>query len=441
MRPCALGTVSCPVDLRPLYPCGAMPRRGSGRWRRGAASPLGGAACGGGSAWRRRLSGALALLTVAGHVRHTAAWFDNGHLLTAQIAALQLRPEDASVADSVLVDWERDFPGMSDMVSSSVWADHIKCSLPSPSCLQFLPGMEAFNNWHFADMAYNPDHLHLAEEEKDWARGPSAVFALTESMITCQQSKSRFAYNMMLRFLIHIVGDLHQPMHDIQGFFKHDKRFGSLPEGDRGGNLIAIQVPGRPEITNLHAFWDAAGTLYEAEWPLSPTAWKRLAENATELTKAYPRSGFKQYVAAEVDACRGLLRGENLGKCRDVFVRWAKEAHELAIRTAYGGDIAAGQRPSANYTAEVQRVARHQLALGGYRLADLLQVIVPEMEDNLDLRPEGWKQEACHLMAGAGSVVLGFGIIVTLVGCLRKQSLRQQKRRQQLLLDYRDNSV
>lgn len=54
-----------------------------------------------------------------------------------------------------------------------------------------------------------------------------------------------------LRFLVHFVGDLHQPLHAATMYSAE------FPDGDLGGNYYKIQVPGSSYTTNLHSFWDS----------------------------------------------------------------------------------------------------------------------------------------------------------------------------------------
>lgn len=53
---------------------------------------------------------------------------------------------------------------------------------------------------------------------------------------------------MLFRFLVHLVGDIHQPLHTVSLW---DNQF---PKGDQGGNLFAISFQ---NISNLHALWDS----------------------------------------------------------------------------------------------------------------------------------------------------------------------------------------
>lgn len=56
--------------------------------------------------------------------------------------------------------------------------------------------------------------------------------------------------SMMLRYLVHVVGDVHQPLHSAE--LIDEKKF---PKGDMGGNLFEIKYS--PTIVNLHEFWDS----------------------------------------------------------------------------------------------------------------------------------------------------------------------------------------
>ena len=53
-----------------------------------------------------------------------------------------------------------------------------------------------------------------------------------------------------LRLIVHYVGDIHQPLHNISKVdFRHSK-------GDRGGNMQLVPDDGRG-VKNLHMLWDS----------------------------------------------------------------------------------------------------------------------------------------------------------------------------------------
>lgn len=348
-----------------------------------------------------------------------SAWFDAGHMLVAEIARLELPEEDVATLNGVLAMWVNDFPGSGEMTAAAVWPDHIKCkSASSPACRGLLPvSMNQFDSWHFSDIPYNPEKqdLHVNSEGN-----PSSVWFLSEAMDTFNTSQSNFAYNMMLRFFIHIVGDIHQPLHSASGFFFHDDKFGNLPKGDLGGNLDVLDGP----FANLHQLWDAAGGLYMDSWPLTGMQQEQLVENASDLRAASPRSSFE-----------GKLEPPKEG-WKDYFSHWASEGHALGESEAYGHGLAPlkNRRPSEAYIQNAQNVSKRQIALGGYRLADMLKVIIPEMRANLHLaRPPTWQTEALHYLASIGSLLVGFGATAGLVACLRRRALMQERQRNKLL--------
>ncbi len=57
-----------------------------------------------------------------------------------------------------------------------------------------------------------------------------------------------FHKSMMLRFFVHLVGDMHQPLHVTT------RATTDRPEGDKGGNLFKLNY----KINNLHSLWDQA---------------------------------------------------------------------------------------------------------------------------------------------------------------------------------------
>lgn len=55
---------------------------------------------------------------------------------------------------------------------------------------------------------------------------------------------------LFARYLIHVVGDIHQPLHSVSMYNE------TFPNGDRGGNSLKIQLM-NGTLRDLHSFWDA----------------------------------------------------------------------------------------------------------------------------------------------------------------------------------------
>jgi len=324
------------------------------------------------------------LFTLVLLVSSTRAWWDLGHMLVAEIAHQQLTANETALVNDVLSDWSTDFPGASDLVSIAVWPDMIKCRSVSPFCRKPRPdALEFASNWHFDDQPYNPDNLTLTDiETQMWQGQPSASWLLTDAMGTFGESQTRFGFNLMLRFLVHILGDIHQPLHVVSGYF-NDKRFGHLPRGDRGGNLIIVDTDAG--FTNLHAFWDGAAGLYaEGNWPLDPTQQAQLRSNATALMAEYPKDSTAfngRYMhGADVAHCWDPPPGVPFpDDCGGTFLQWVNDSYTLAEFTAYGPGVANGTKLSQSYVAAAQETSKSQITLAGYRLADVLKQVVPKL--------------------------------------------------------------
>lgn len=312
----------------------------------------------------------LAALAVAGCP--ASAWFDTGHMLVAEMAKMQLPQQHVDTVDRLLFGWSNDFPGMSDIVSSSVWPDHIKCTSSDGPLCSGLPAtaLSAFSAWHYVDLDYNPDHVLI--DDAHATGNPSAIWALRQAMRTFSLSQSTFALNFMLRFAIHLVGDIHQPLHAVRGVF-NDTRFGDLPRGDLGGNLLRIKSPWK-SLTNLHLLWDAAGGLYLDEWPRVPPV--ELSENASALLREFPRKSLEELNDSDMDCFPTR-------DCGSVFKRWVLHVHRLAVKDAYRG-VRIDETVSDAYIQKVREVSRRQLAVAGYRLADLLMVVIPFLQISSD---------------------------------------------------------
>lgn len=144
-----------------------------------------------------------------------------------------------------------------------------------------------------------------------------------------------------LSWLIHLFGDVHQPMHCIE----RTNQFN--PNGDRGGN--GFRLKGRPN--NLHSLWDSSVSIFSDTDP-DDTAVNIMQEHtreslANDLQETEPES-------------------------------WARNGFRLARRFAYSPlveDPDNPPRPSTNYLRTMSQTGRRQAALGGYRLADRLKEI------------------------------------------------------------------
>ena len=172
----------------------------------------------------------LVALAAAALPTQAFAWGQEGHSIVAEIAQRALTPAAAAQVAKLLG------PQVS-MASVASWADDQKGASTYP------------NNavWHYvdiplADKAYNP--------ATECANGDCVIAAIDKAEVQMSCATDAATRADWLKFLIHFVGDIHQPLHTIAEA--------------TGGNDIKVTVgfqgkmkPAPAFDTNLHAVWDS----------------------------------------------------------------------------------------------------------------------------------------------------------------------------------------
>lgn len=150
--------------------------------------------------------------------------------------------------------------------------------------------------------------------------------------------------------MVHIVGDIHQPLHSCAYF--SDK----FPKGDMGGNLIKMTYGDKGQIKNLHMLWDSVllKVLDNNVMPLDNEG-KVYLEN-------YSKALMKEHTRASLD---GIL------KKNWQFDSWIMESWRICKEFVYP-TILKDPNPTADYIKKGEQIARERLVLAGYRLSDLL---------------------------------------------------------------------
>ncbi len=148
------------------------------------------------------------------------AWGPMGHMVVAQIAENNLSVNAKKSIDKILL-------GHS-LADVSNWADSIKSK---PEWAHSKP-------WHFVDIPDGGDYSTV-----EHSHDGDVVAAITEMVrILKDQRSTTLEKENALKFIVHFVGDIHQPLHV------------GRPD-DRGGNSIQVTFEGRK--SNLHALWDS----------------------------------------------------------------------------------------------------------------------------------------------------------------------------------------
>lgn len=158
----------------------------------------------------------LSLLLVTGKA---FGWGSTGHRAVGAVAEKYLDP---AVAVKLLA-----ITGGQTLSRVSNWPDEIK-SEPETFSHTY--------NWHYTDWK-EEDHEH--DETKSQGKLLTAINEQLAVLKDAQSSKDKKAF--AVKFIVHLIGDLHQPLHVGNGL-------------DQGGNKCRVQF--HKKDTNLHALWD-----------------------------------------------------------------------------------------------------------------------------------------------------------------------------------------
>ena len=208
------------------------------------------------SGWSRCLLGASLVIALLAPSR-AQAWHDDGHRIVGEIAERNLSSEARERVTALLAD----MPEHASLATAATWADQ-KAKLD--------PTFDFAFSSHYVNVEgeTSPRELHrlCLAASGCVATGIAYYVEVLRSTRATRQQRAE-----ALRFLIHFVGDIHQPLHAGHA-------------ADKGGNEITglelLEYTQGDETTNLHAAWDGgilAITQARAGWD-----WQR---HAAELAK------------------------------------------------------------------------------------------------------------------------------------------------------------
>lgn len=290
------------------------------------------------------------------------AWNSFGHMTVAYVAYQHLTPKTKKRVATLLKanprykEWARKVPAGSsaadrDMLIfmlAATWPDEIKGDNTyqndgpdggnrppnDPSASQNIGYSDHLRHkyWHFVDTPFTEDGTSLEAIPDPNAATQIAAFRATLASANPDPLKS---YDLV--WLLHLVGDVHQPLHATSRFTTQD------PHGDAGGNAVKICV-GQNCKASLHSLWD--DLLGTSSKPAdAAAAGKKLKAPNAQLAK---------------------ITSEQ---------KWVDESFVLAQSKAYVAPIKDDNGPFT-VTAAYQRLARktasERVALAGVRLANLL---------------------------------------------------------------------
>ena len=289
------------------------------------------------------LCGFAALLSFAAPAQ---AYWEYGHETVARIAWLQMRPDTRAAVAALLRQGRLletpDCP-VATIEQASLWAD----------CIKLLGDRYSYAySWHYQNVdVCKPFDLLAPCKDGNCV---SAQIERTARLVADTKAPARERL-MALAFLVHFVGDLHQPMH-------------AGDHGDLGGNRVAANYGVIGGRTNLHGIWDG--------W---------LAERAIST----PPDGATALLSQVAPSQRNQIAG---GTVED----WSREMWEKSRSQAYQSLLGdpCGPAPAERPTIDEPKVraliplVRENVLNGGIRLARLLDdALGPEAKAPGQRRP------------------------------------------------------
>jgi hypothetical protein len=318
---------------------------------------------------RASIFACLALFAVVSLPASARAWSCEGHQVIALLAKKHLTPHALAMANKILADSPIDPAlsryckegGIDALADASTWADDIRGLRPETA------------PWHYVDIPLGTTRRDV--EKFCEPREGCVTHAISDQLAVLPSADSDPQKRAdALRFLIHFVGDLHQPLH-------------AASNNDQGGNCVPVAFFDlNPQLRNpqtesyapnLHGVWDT-NILARAK------AGKTVDEVASDLDQNF----------------RGKIVGWQKGSA-DVDA-WAWESYQLAVKNVYGklpvripveapqpikscaddNHISArilklNERIEERYQNMAAPIVKQQVAKAGARLAMLLNQIWP----------------------------------------------------------------
>jgi hypothetical protein len=279
------------------------------------------------------------------------AWGPGGHMMVADIAYGRLNANAKAQVDkliSITITPAAVTQKSLDFVNASHWPDDLRDAKYKDDFASTFP-------LHFVDFPFSNDSSALPATLPEPANILMAIAYDVHLLRTSTDEKERAK---ALRFLIHFVGDVQQPLHCASLVTK-----GRLT-GDQGGNLFTIKIPAGGAIKDqkLHGYWD--GGIGDFPKPGPPPTF--VPPSLTEVATAA-----KSIMTEFPDTNQLWKRGGPFH-----YEQWAAESFDLAQRVVY--NIKPNTQPSSAYNTTARKTARERVAWGGYRLAELLNTIWPQ---------------------------------------------------------------
>jgi hypothetical protein len=239
------------------------------------------------------------------------SWGGTGHKTVAKIAENHLTANAKADVQALL--------GSESMADVASWADQLRND----------PNYSNTGSWHYINAPLGLSYEEFSKTVK--AQGPANVYG---ALLKCEddlksQTTTAQQKTDALKFIIHFVGDMHQPMHVSRA-------------EDKGGNSIQLQFDGKG--TNLHSLWDSGLINKQGE---------TFEQMATGYDKATPKE-IKDWQSTDP-------------------MQWAYESYEISTKLYAEADK--DKNPGDAYYQQYIPIVQQRIEMAGIRLSGVLNEI------------------------------------------------------------------
>jgi hypothetical protein len=288
------------------------------------------------------------------------SWNNTGHMVAARLAWQKLDQDQRAKAVQIL----RKHPHYEEFLTTdrpsgftedewvflraATWPDWVR----NHHKKQFHHG-----SWHFINYPFVPPGSSIDPASHEPPAGEENIVRQLGVATKKIKSGSQEDKAVFMCWLLHLVGDEHQPLHTTALFSEQ------FPDGDRGGNLAYVVLHEGANKTKLHPMWD--GLLGKST---SASAIGKVVKEVNAMLAENP------------DLIKNDLENHA------TFESWAKESFEIAKASAYlNGQLPIGEEDEdssdidvapEDYAKNAGRVARVQIAKAGARLATTIATLL-----------------------------------------------------------------
>lgn len=250
----------------------------------------------------------LLLAPVVSHAALPFRWGADGHKIVAEVALGRLSPKAADETRRLL--------GGQNIPDIASWADQVRTQRPSTG------------PWHYVDIQITDTSYVPSRDCKNDACVIAAVAA--QMALLSDRSRPDSVRAEALKYVVHFIGDLHQPLHGGE-------------RADKGGNDVKLTFAGRQ--SNLHSLWD------------------------TGLLLSFGQSDAQ--IVEQINA--------EIGRRKDIkaisggtVVSWVMESHDIARDVVYR-NLPNSLEITPAYVDAARPVIYERLLRAGVRLAALIE--------------------------------------------------------------------